>query len=78
MIEMVHGVLNHTSNRQAENADATITLSRETLDQIVLKETTMQDAIDSGAVEIAGSQAKLEEMLSHLDSFEFWFNIVTP
>jgi len=78
MIEMVHGVLNHTSNRQAENADATITLSRETLDQIVLKETTLQDAIDSGAVEIAGSQAKLEEMLSHLDSFEFWFNIVTP
>jgi hypothetical protein len=26
----------------------------------------------------AGSQAKLDEMLSHLDNFEFWFDIVTP
>jgi alkyl sulfatase BDS1-like metallo-beta-lactamase superfamily hydrolase len=78
MIEMVHGVLNHTSNRQADKADATITLSRETLNQIVLQETTMKDAIDSGAVKIVGSQAKLEEMLSHLDTFDFWFNIVTP
>jgi alkyl sulfatase BDS1-like metallo-beta-lactamase superfamily hydrolase len=78
MIEMVHGVLNHTSNRQADKADATITLSRDTLDQIVLQETTLQDAIGSGHVKIAGSQAKLEEMLSYLDNFDFWFNIVTP
>jgi len=78
MIEMVNGVLNHTSNRQADKADATITLSRETLNQIVLKETTMKDATGSGAVKIAGSQAKLDEMLSYLDTFEFWFNIVTP
>jgi alkyl sulfatase BDS1-like metallo-beta-lactamase superfamily hydrolase len=78
MIEMVNGVLNHTSNRQADKADATITLSRETLNRIVLRETTLKDAINSGAVKIAGSQAKLEEMLSHLDTFDFWFNIVTP
>ncbi len=45
---------------------------------IVLKETTLKDAINSGSVKIAGSQAKLEEMLSHLDTFDFWFNIVTP
>ena len=77
MIEMVHGVLNHTSNRQADKVNATITLSRETLNQSVLRETTMKDAIDSGVVNIAGSQAKLEEMLSHLDTFDFWFNIVT-
>jgi len=78
MVEMIHGVLNHTSNRQDPNADATMTLTRETLNQIVLKGTTLQKAIESGAVSIAGRQAKLEEMLSYLDSFEFWFNIVTP
>ena len=75
---MIHGVLNHTAHRQAAKADATITLTRETLNQIVLQQTTLKDAIDAGDVEIAGSQAKLEEMLSYLDSFEFWFNIVTP
>jgi alkyl sulfatase BDS1-like metallo-beta-lactamase superfamily hydrolase len=78
MIEMVHGVLNHTSNSQADDADATITLTREALNQIVLKQTTLEKAIESGDVKIAGSKAKLDEMLSYLDSFEFWFNIVTP
>ena len=77
-IEMIHGVLNHTRGRQAKAADATITLSRETLNQIVLQQTTLEEAIGSGAVKIAGSQAKLDEMLSYLDSFEFWFDIVTP
>ena len=77
-IEMTNGVLNHTSGRQAANAEATITLTRETLNQIVLQETTLKDAIESGKVKIAGNQAKLHEMLSYLDSFEFWFNIVTP
>jgi alkyl sulfatase BDS1-like metallo-beta-lactamase superfamily hydrolase len=78
MIEMTNGVLNHTSGKQADKADATITLSRDTLNQIMLKETKLKKAIDSGSVKIAGSQAKLNEMLSYLDSFDFWFNIVTP
>jgi alkyl sulfatase BDS1-like metallo-beta-lactamase superfamily hydrolase len=77
-IEMVHGVLNHTPDHQAEGADATITLTRETLNQIVLQQTTLQKAIGSKAVVIAGDEKKLTEMLSYLDGFEFWFNIVTP
>jgi alkyl sulfatase BDS1-like metallo-beta-lactamase superfamily hydrolase len=75
---MVHGVLNHTPGRQAEKADASIALSRHTLNQIVLKETTLKDAIAAGNVKVAGSEAKLDEMLSYLDTFEFWFPIVTP
>ncbi len=77
-LEMTNGVLNHTPRRQAADADATITLTRETLNQIVLKETTLKDAVDAGKIQIAGDPAKLGEMLSYLDSFEFWFNIVTP
>jgi alkyl sulfatase BDS1-like metallo-beta-lactamase superfamily hydrolase len=77
-IEMVHGVLNHTRGRQAEGADATITLSRETLNQIVLQQTSLKDAIGAGSVKVDGSQAKIDEMLSYLDRFEFWFDIVTP
>jgi alkyl sulfatase BDS1-like metallo-beta-lactamase superfamily hydrolase len=78
LIEMIHGVLNNTPDRQAGDADATITLTRETLNQIVLGQTDLKSAIGSGAVKIDGSQAKLEEMLSYLDTFDFWFNIVTP
>jgi alkyl sulfatase BDS1-like metallo-beta-lactamase superfamily hydrolase len=78
MIEMVHGVLNHTADHQAKDADATITLTRETLNQIVLQQTTVEKAIGAKAVKIDGSEASLFQMLSYLDDFDFWFNIVTP
>lgn len=78
VVEMVNGVLNHTPARHAKNADATVTLSRQTLNQIVLKQTTLKDAIGAGSVKITGSEGKLGEMLSYLDTFEFWFPIVTP
>ena len=37
-LELENGVLNHIANAQAEDPDATITLSRETLNKIILKE----------------------------------------
>jgi alkyl sulfatase BDS1-like metallo-beta-lactamase superfamily hydrolase len=78
LVEMENGVLNHTANRQADDADATVTLTRDTLNGIILQETKLADAISSGGVKISGNQAKLEELISYLDNFEFWFNIVTP
>ncbi len=77
-VVMVNGVLNHTSNAKAAKADADITVTRATLNEIVLGQTTLAKAIAAGDVKIDGSEAKLEEMLSYLDTFEFWFNIVTP
>jgi alkyl sulfatase BDS1-like metallo-beta-lactamase superfamily hydrolase len=78
MVEMIHGVLNHTADFQAKDADATITMSRETLNQIVLQQTTIDKAVADKSVKIDGSEKSLTEMLSYLDKFEFWFNIVTP
>lgn len=78
LIEMTNGVLNHTKGRQAPKPDATITVKRATLNDIVLKTTSVQREIEMGEVEIDGDKAKLDELLSYLDSFEFWFNIVTP
>jgi alkyl sulfatase BDS1-like metallo-beta-lactamase superfamily hydrolase len=78
VVEMVNGVLNHTADVQSKTADATITMSRDTLNQIVLGQITTDEAISNGDVKITGSKAKLKEMLSYLDTFDFWFNIVTP
>jgi alkyl sulfatase BDS1-like metallo-beta-lactamase superfamily hydrolase len=77
-LEMVHGVLNHTEGRKLGNPDATVTLTRDTLNKIMLKETTLPAAVSAGAVKIQGDQAKLAELVSYLDTFDFWFNIVTP
>jgi alkyl sulfatase BDS1-like metallo-beta-lactamase superfamily hydrolase len=78
LVELVNGVLNHTAGAQADDADAKITLSRETLNQIMLGETTLDAAAGAGDVTVEGDQAKLGELVSYLDTFEFWFDIVTP
>lgn len=78
LLEMVNGVLNHTEGLQAKEADAKVTLSRDTLNKLMLKEATLKDAIASGDVKIDGNQGKLEELMSYMDSFDFWFPIVTP
>lgn len=77
LVELENGVLNHTANRQADDADATVKLTRDTLKDFILKQTALADAISSDDVKISGDQAKLEELVSYLDTFPFWFNIVT-
>lgn len=77
VLELENGVLNHTQGK-ADNADATVSLSRDTLNNIILQQITLQDAIKAGDVKINGSKAKLQDVVANLDTFEFWFNIVTP
>lgn len=77
-LEMVNGVLNHTEGAQAKDADASITLTRETLNKLMLKQTTLKDAEGSGEIKVQGDAGKLDELMSYMDNFDFWFNIVTP
>jgi alkyl sulfatase BDS1-like metallo-beta-lactamase superfamily hydrolase len=78
VVELENGVLNHTANQQLDSADATITLSRETLNKIILGEVTLPKAVTAGDVKIQGDATKLEQLVNSLDTFEFWFNIITP
>lgn len=77
-LELENGVLNHTADAQAEDADATVSLSRDTLNRIILKQETVQQAKANGDMKITGDAAKLDELMSYMDKFDFWFNIVTP
>jgi alkyl sulfatase BDS1-like metallo-beta-lactamase superfamily hydrolase len=77
-LEMVNGVINHTAGTMADDADATITMTREAFNNITLGQLTRDEAIEAGDAAIEGDPAKLDELLSYLDNFEFWFNIVEP
>jgi alkyl sulfatase BDS1-like metallo-beta-lactamase superfamily hydrolase len=61
-----------------EAPDATLTLTKGTLDKIQLNETTVDDAIASGDLKIEGQQQAFRDFLALLDTYPFWFNIVTP
>lgn len=44
----------------------------------MLGEATLGDKLADGEANIAGDQERLIEFMSMLDTFEFWFDIVTP
>ena len=72
-----NGVLNY-SEKSETSADATITLTKATLNRIQLGETTLDQAVAAGDVKIDGRKEAVGEFLAMLDTFPFWFNIVTP
>jgi len=73
-----NGVLNHKQGRTATNADATVSLTRPVFDAIVAGQATFPGRILAGDIRIQGSKLKFLEMMSCLDEFDPWFNIVTP
>jgi alkyl sulfatase BDS1-like metallo-beta-lactamase superfamily hydrolase len=72
-----NAVLNY-SNKPMEKVDAAITLSKATLDSIQRKEKTIEQAITAGELKVEGRREAFTELLALLDTFPFWFNIVTP
>lgn len=72
-----NAVLNYFQ-KPMDKADARITLAKATLDAIQLREKTVEQAIGSGELKIEGRKEAFTEFLGLLDTFPFWFNIVTP
>lgn len=61
-----------------DDSDSTIVLTRTTLDEIMLGKSTVDKALENGAIKVEGTKSKFKELQGMLDDFEFWFNIVTP
>lgn len=78
LVELNNGSLHNIEGYQSDKADATITLNRETLNQILLKNTTLEGSIKNNQIKIEGKNDSLAQLLGFMDSFDFWFNIVTP
>lgn len=76
-LSLENAVLNHTT-RYAAKPDVTLTLSKQTLDDIQLGQGTLEQKIASGEIKVQGNQQTFSDFVSLLDKFNFWFNIVTP
>jgi len=78
VLALENSALNHTLGQQAQDADATFTLTRDSLDKIIMGVSSLDKLIEAGELKVQGKKEALFELLSLLDTFEFWFNIVTP
>lgn len=78
LLELGNGVLNHSPASDGDEVDATVTVPRTTLDEVVLGRATLDDAITEGDITIDGDAASFRDLLGLLDDFDIWFDIVTP
>ena len=72
-----NGVLNYATGLDS-GADATLTIAKQQLDRIQLRQLTIQQAVLAGTARFDGRRAAFGELMALLDDFPFWFNIVTP
>ncbi len=70
--------LTYVAGAQAATADAGFTLPRGTLDEVIAKLTTFQDAVGSGAIKFTGNPMRLGELMMLMDEFPRMFEIVEP
>jgi len=78
VLNLENSTLTHTANKQAKDADATLTLTRATLDQILMRKTTFPEAVQQGLVKIDGQPMKLLELFGLFENFNPMFEIVAP
>ena len=78
VLNLENAALTYTSDRAAADADASVTLTRATLDTITLRQTTFPEAVKAGTVQVTGDAGKLVELLGLLDNFEPMFEVVEP
>ncbi|MFB9217127.1 alkyl/aryl-sulfatase [Vibrio sinaloensis] len=76
-LSMENSVLNYSREIEAK-PDVSLTLSKKTLDDVQLGQVTLESAVANGDLVIEGDPEVFKDFMSMLDSFKFWFNIVTP
>ena len=78
VLHLKNSVLNNIANKQDEDANASITLTREIFDRVALKETNFPMEILKGNVKLSGNPLALMKVFGRLEEFDPSFNIITP
>jgi alkyl sulfatase BDS1-like metallo-beta-lactamase superfamily hydrolase len=78
VLTLEHSALTYMANKQDAAADASLTLTRDALDGIMLRRVTFTDAVQSGQIKVAGQAEKVAELFSILDTFNPNFEIIEP
>jgi alkyl sulfatase BDS1-like metallo-beta-lactamase superfamily hydrolase len=78
LVGVENSALHYSKDKTSDSADASVTMARTDLNDVMMGNTTMEKQVVAGKVKITGNSQKLGEFVSWLDNFDFWFNIVTP
>jgi alkyl sulfatase BDS1-like metallo-beta-lactamase superfamily hydrolase len=70
--------LTYAEGVQADSADASFTLERGTLDEVIARQTSFPEAMGGGKIKTSGNPMRLAELIDLLDEFPRMFEIVEP
>jgi alkyl sulfatase BDS1-like metallo-beta-lactamase superfamily hydrolase len=70
--------LTYREGTQSETADASFSLARVTLDEVIARQTSFPDAIAAGKIKVGGNGMRLGELMALMDEFPRMFEIVEP
>jgi alkyl sulfatase BDS1-like metallo-beta-lactamase superfamily hydrolase len=70
--------LTYHEGTQSETADASFSLARNTLDEVIAKQMSFPDAIAAGKIKVGGNDMRLAELMALMDEFPRMFEIVEP
>jgi alkyl sulfatase BDS1-like metallo-beta-lactamase superfamily hydrolase len=70
--------LTYAEGALAASADASFTLDRGTLDQVIAKATSFPEAVAAGRIKVSGNPMRLAELMALMDEFPRMFEIVEP
>ncbi|WP_425055221.1 alkyl/aryl-sulfatase [Pseudomonas abyssi] len=77
-LNLEHSTLTYRADTQDDNAQATVAMTRDTLDQILLRRTTFPEAVKAGQIKISGEPNAFFGLLQMLEVPSGDFPIVTP
>lgn len=72
-----NSAIHYSKDKSDSNADVSIVTTRADLNDVMLGISTMEKQVIEGKAKLTGDPKKLSEFVGLLDTFEFWFNIVT-
>jgi linear primary-alkylsulfatase len=78
ILNLENSALTYVAGAQADEADASFTLARGVLDEVIAKLTTFPDAVGAGKIKATGNPLKLGELMMLMDEFPRMFEIVEP
>ncbi|HYP81829.1 alkyl/aryl-sulfatase [Variovorax sp.] len=78
VLNLENSALTYSEGRADPKADASFTLTRATLNEVILGKTTFPEVIKAGKAKVQGDPRKLGELMAMLDTFPGNFAIVEP
>ena len=78
VLNLENSAVTYLEGQVSADAQLTVTLEREALNQFVIRNQTIDDLIEAGQIVVDGDTGRLRELLELVDDFRFSFPIVEP